>query len=320
MVGKKVLVVLLCLLCFTGVIAWLTDILSSDHAECKYRISTSEYSYHFKITDARQLHDFFIFHTGSLQQIKINKNISPIFTRSLPRSLKSLDMEMKKELFIEILLPVITKVNLEIWQERCILSRLHNKIQQYRTLTWKEQAYLNLLKKKYMVNSNSTEELLSRVDTVPISLALAQGIIESGWGTSRFARHGNALYGVHRPSQSNDKHMKSLQGEAKVAAYNSILESTSHYIRLLNIGKAYAPLRAKRKRLRAEKQQVSGTILANTLGTYSEIGETYVQTIKSVISRNQLEQFNTVHFQQQEPIVHITINSRAAGYTNNLYL
>src|SRR5438128_793574 len=111
-------------------------------------------------------------------------------------------------------------------------------------------------------------ELLNRVDVIPPSLALAQAASESGWGTSRFAREGNALFGqwtwggkgMTPAEQRTDTH-----GDYRVAAFESTALSAYSYALNLNTGNAYRDLRLRRAELRRQNLRVSGNSLAETL-------------------------------------------------------
>jgi len=135
------------------------------------------------------------------------------------------------------------------------------------------------------------EELSLRVDEVPVSLVLAQAANESGWGTSRFAGEGNALFGQWSFGGSGmlpEAQRESL-GDYRVAAFESPLLSVIAYMRNLNTHRSYARLRALRAAARVAGDTPRGMELAAGLDRYSERGQEYVDEIRSMIEYNGLE-------------------------------
>lgn len=267
-----------------------------------------EATYNFELSGAEQASDFFKKFDVEMRHIKESKSIRPFYTQNLPKDIWVLSLDQKKELFIHLLLPAIIAVNAEIAEERKALTRLHEKKKAFYILTWKEQAVINKLATKYSTPANNMDKLYERIDIVPISLALAQTIIESGWGTSRFAREGNGLYGVHLPKNSSGEYIESKVGGVKVAAYESIYSATKAYAHVLNTAKAYEGLRKKRLEQRMENGELSGADLAGTLTAYSEIGDAYVKYIRTVISRNKLELLNDVNITKDGTTVNLLFN------------
>ena len=130
------------------------------------------------------------------------------------------------------------------------------------------------------------DELLTRLDVVPVSLVLAQAAEESGWGTSRFAAEGNALFGqwswadgAIRPQEQREG-----LGDYGIASFATPLESIVAYTLNLNSHPAYAELRTRRRQMRDNRERISGLELANTLTRYSERGAEYVDTLHAIIS------------------------------------
>lgn len=155
---------------------------------------------------------------------------------------------------------------------------------------------LKLLARRYNTSLGNTEELLKRIDIIPVSLAIAQAIKESGWGTSRFALQGNALYGQHRPRDSKKKHILSQYGNVKVAAFDSLLQATSSYMHNLNTSAAYSSLRNIRAGLREQRRTPDGLSLAAGLRYYSEIGEEYIRDIRFLIQQHDLSSLENATF------------------------
>ncbi|MEJ2541755.1 MAG: glucosaminidase domain-containing protein [Gemmatimonadota bacterium] len=134
-------------------------------------------------------------------------------------------------------------------------------------------------------------ELQNRVDEVPVSLVLAQAANESGWGTSRFATEGNALFGQWTFGGSGmlPAEQRASLGDYRVAAFESPLLSVVAYMRNLNTHRSYARLRELRAEARAADETPRGLDLAGGLDRYSERGQEYVDEIRSMIEFNQLQ-------------------------------
>ena len=135
------------------------------------------------------------------------------------------------------------------------------------------------------------DKLLRRVDTLPPSLVLAQAAEESGWGTSRFAVEGNALFGMWTWSGKGvtPLQQRSNLGNYKIASYETPLQSVIAYMHNLNTHQAYSTLRARRAELRKAGTKVTGWELANTLTKYSERGQEYVDSLHSLMKVNRLQ-------------------------------
>ena len=149
-------------------------------------------------------------------------------------------------------------------------------------------------------------ELLTRVDIVPPSLSLAQAASESGWGTSRFAAQGNSLFGQWtwgkglKPAEQRTSEL----GDYRVAAFDSTAQAAYAYALNLNTAPAYRDLRLKRADLRRQNLRISGTILADTLGNYSERGQAYVEDLKALIRENRLDDTDDAYLRRMA-VIHI---------------
>jgi len=133
-------------------------------------------------------------------------------------------------------------------------------------------------------------ELLNRVDLMPPSLAMAQTAEESGWGTSRFADQGNAMFGqwAWGDKAIKPEQQRAGKGNYGIAAFDSPQESVIGYMMNINTHRAYAPLRDKRAQMRSKGQKPSGMALSPSLLNYSERGQHYVDTLNSIMSYNKL--------------------------------
>lgn len=214
-----------------------------------------------------------------------------VFLAKLPDDMPSLQqVELRKTVFFKTMLPLVLKENERILNDRRRLYRLRTELRLGHTLDPVDRLWLSVMADRYETEDNNFEELLRRVDAVPPSLALAQAAEESGWGTSRFAQHGNALFGqwtfkgkglVPEDREDGKTH--------KVKKFDSLAQSVAAYIHNLNTHDAYVALRAKRATFRRVGAPLSGEILAKTLTKYSERGEDYVSTILTIMSANELK-------------------------------
>ena len=217
-----------------------------------------------------------------------------IYVHSIPLDMASVaEVHEKKSLFIRTLLPLVLKANEEVVEQRARLLRLHGEAE----IDADGRAWLAQLAERYGGAPDDTAELLVRVNVIPPSLALAQGIDESGWGTSHFARADEALFGQHAPpgaakadtAQSND---------VAVAAFDTLLGSVRSYFLNLNSGHAYHALRQRRAEIYASGGRPSGVELAEALVHYSERGSDYVAELHSIIHSNALHEFDASQLAQ----------------------
>jgi uncharacterized FlgJ-related protein len=141
------------------------------------------------------------------------------------------------------------------------------------------------------IEPSTVEELLVRVDEVPLSLTLSQAAEESGWGTSRFAAEGNALFGQWSWSGKGIKpqEQRSGKGDYRIASFETPLASVLAYMQNLNTHPSYKSLRALRAQIRKNNERLSGWKLAETLDHYSERGAAYVDSLHAIMRVNQLD-------------------------------
>ena len=168
-----------------------------------------------------------------LNDVRRNKLVKPVALTLLPNELKKIeDTKRRKEFFIQIILPLIIKENNIIKKDRITLFNIINKSNNTTLeLGWIEKKY-----KQYGVKSKDLSTLKIRIDEIPVSLAIAQAAKETGWGTSRFAQDGNALFGqwtwVRRRSKTKRGRRKGA--EHKVMKFNILQASVRAYQRNLN--------------------------------------------------------------------------------------
>ena len=207
----------------------------------------------------------------------------------------------RKEAFFEFLLPLVQHANGELLKARDRIESLRRRLDDG-PLTMEETLWLGLLADHYRVSAaegfNHTffERLLRRVDIIPPSLVLAQAAKESGWGTSRFAREGNNLFGewCYTKGCGLVPTRRAQGAQHEVARFESPYDSLLSYMHNLNRHESYLTLRKYREQAREENGIVSGQLLAEGLSRYSERGHAYVQEIKSMIRHNELARFDDV--------------------------
>lgn len=203
----------------------------------------------------------------------------------------------KKQVFFEFMAPLVEKVNKGISQDRALLLHLQTKMLEGQDLNAHQRGFLNQLAEIYDISRTTIDEqtmadLLHRVDEIPTSLALAQSANESGWGTSRFAKKANNLFGIWC-FKVGCGIVPSGRPEGKtyeVAKYQSVQDGVVAYIHNLNTNSAYADLRDRRAQLRADQGDLCGKQLAEGLLKYSIRREGYVKEIQDMIRHNNLEQ------------------------------
>jgi Bax protein len=210
--------------------------------------------------------------------------LPPVFLASLPDDLKSVKhLDHRKALFVSIVLPHVLRVNDRIGEDRARLIRLQKALSAKRTLRTRDRKWLAQLAKTYRTRPMEMEKLLRRVDVVPPRLTIAQAVQESGWGTSRFARLGNALFGQHAPVGSS---AIAAKGDVTVAlkAFETIQRSVLGYMRNLNTHRAYRQFRTARAEMRDTGRPIDAVALAASLGRYSEEGTIYVERLRIIIA------------------------------------
>lgn len=216
---------------------------------------------------------------------------------ALPGDLKALDSpEERKAVFIQTMLPLILQANEDVAADRARVLDLRDRQAAGQPLSVRDQAWLADLYASYDVPLGNAQELLRRVDVVPVSLALAQAALESGWGTSRFAQEGNALFGQIGPQGSGDpKLLKSAADGTLFRSFDTLMGAVRSYVRNLNTHVAYKDFRAARAGIRktsGEAHALDGLRLAGALKLYSERGDHYLDDVRNLIRANKLQQLD----------------------------
>ena len=225
-----------------------------------------------------------------LDEVRKNKLVKPIALDSFPLEIKMIDNTKKrKELFLQIVLPLVLQENNNIRLDRKRLFSIINKSNN----TKLEKKWLDKKYKQYGIPSKDLSTLKIRMDEIPVSLALAQAAKETGWGTSRFAQEGNALFGQWTWSGEGLKPKDSDKNEGhKVMKFNILQASVRAYQRNLNTHKTYREFRLARAQLRDEGMELDSIILSQYLDEYAETGQEYVKILKKIIEQNNLKDFD----------------------------
>ena len=205
--------------------------------------------------------------------------------------LRPLEVKLRKQRFMQIMLPLILRANEDIMRQRDAIKR---------AIEQQDQDVLASFSKRYRLpsawagKSGSQAELLRRVAPVPVSIALAQAAIESGWGQSRFTMEGNALYGqwvwndklgIKAANQSDPR--------ASIRRFPDLLSSVRAYMLNLNSHRAYTDFRKTRERHMNSPATVSVTDIVGGLSSYAQIGDDYVKKIRRLIIQNDLQRFES---------------------------
>ena len=200
-----------------------------------------------------------------------------------------IESSKRKNLFIKIILPLILEENNRIKLDRRKLFAVLNKNKN----TNSEKHWLNLKFKQYGVVNKDLSTLKIRMDEIPVSLAIAQAAKETGWGTSRFALEGNALFGQWTWSGEGIKPAGADDDTThKVMKFKILKSSVRAYQRNLNTHSSYKDFRLARAELRDNKMKLDSLILSNYLDKYAETGKEYVKILKQIIKQNNLIEFD----------------------------
>ena len=239
---------------------------------------------------ASTLEELFKDEKYNLKDIRKNKIVKPITIGLLPREIRQIESTKKrKEFFIKIVLPLILEENNRIKLDRKTLFVILNK-------NSNSKAEKNWLKKKfkqYGVINNDLSTLKVRMDQIPVSLAIAQAAKETGWGTSRFALEGNALFGhwtwtgkgiKPAAADENQKH--------KVMRFKVLKASVRAYQRNLNTHSSYKEFRKQRAIQRDQYKKLNSLKLVQYLDKYAETGKEYTKILKKIIEQNSLTDFD----------------------------
>ena len=259
---------------------YFEDILDDDAPDDSVRFSAQEIEKLFRETDY------------NLINVRKTKLVQPFPIAHLPEEMKIIQgIKKKKNLFIKIILPLILEENNKVKLDRKKLFAILNKSNNSAA----EKRWLNQKFKQYGVLNKDLLTLKIRMDIVPVSLAIAQAAKETGWGKSRFALEGNALFGQWTWSGEGIKPAGAdADSTHKVMKFKVLKTSVKAYLRNLNTHSSYKRFRLIRAVLRDNEKSLDSLILANYLDKYAETGEKYIIILKKIIKQNNLKDFDDV--------------------------
>ena len=234
---------------------------------------------------AAELYHLYVERGFVLEAAREGAEIVPrLVVERLPRDMGALDSsEFRKAVFIKTLLPLLLMENERILADR---ARLQEILAAGAAADPADHAWVADLAERFGVEPTQTRELLRRVDAIPVSLAIAQAAIETGWGTSRVAQAGQALFG--------QMVFRSADDDGKVRKFEQLEHAVQAYAENLNTHRAYAEFRRAREQARrdnpaaADMTAPDGYNLAQHLRRYSERGMDYVREVRSLMRVNGL--------------------------------
>ncbi|MBV7316513.1 glucosaminidase domain-containing protein [Shewanella sp. NIFS-20-20] len=221
--------------------------------------------------------------------------VPPILTKNLPENFHALPHQAATTGFIQLLLPNILAVNDQLKRVRQALLAIKHaggpKIAA-------ETAWLKKISFHYQLGAVDINKMLLHIDAIPVGMVLAQAIDESGWGTSRFARQGDALFGEHSP-KGWPYYMTTAHGRIKVASYDTVYQGVAAYIYNLNTQASYASFRQLRATL-SPSAAASGYQLVAGLRHYSAHGWDYVNDLRALINHHHLDSYDDAELQSHD--------------------
>ena len=215
--------------------------------------------------------------------------VARTFAKTVPRSQADMAVAEQKRLFISTVLPLILASNEEIRQRRMAIERATKNNDRGALEKW---ATLYRLKSGDLSNEALSEKILHRADEIPVPLALAQAAVESGWGTSRFARQGNALFGQWAWNKSQGlKPLEASNDRAVVRSFPNLFGSVRAYMHNLNTHARYTDFRETRARLANDSGTAKTLRLTEHLDGYAETGYDYVVKLRDIMRSNNFHKY-----------------------------
>ncbi len=253
------------------------------------------------VRDAQALDQIFADNDYRLAAVMNGAPVPRLSVTALPRDMRDIaDSEARKRLFLRTLLPLVLQANAELRQARAkVITALDARAAGRLGVT--DALWLESVAEWYGAAPGDAADLLSRIDAVPPSLALAQAAQESGWGTSRFAIRANALFGQR--SWGDDAEgltpAAAERQDFKVRGFPDLMSAVRAYLHNLNSHRAYQDLRQRRARARALGTPLHALNLVGGLKSYSEEGQSYVLALSELITSNDLQSLDAVKLSAQ---------------------
>ncbi|WP_169545974.1 glucosaminidase domain-containing protein [Sneathiella aquimaris] len=253
-----------------------------------------------RFSTIKDLDKYFTLHEISVEKWRAGEvQIPRILIQDIPskwpeHALENVTVEKKKALFLRFSIPLVLIANEEIKAERKTVMRFLSKTE----LDDGDKKRVRRLAQKYKLDEDIPlrkllAQLKTRVGPIPVSMGVAQMIEESGWGTSRFAIEGNALFGQWSFSKGmKPKEQRAEKGDYRIRSFKTPLDSVRAYILNLNTNQAYAAFRKERSRRLNAGEALKGASMIAFLKSYSERGEEYISSIRSIIASNKLAPFD----------------------------
>ena len=216
----------------------------------------------------------------------------------IPKNISEFQSTIKKDVFLSILLPIALRGNELVLLERKLMKvaflssniyQIENLAKKYKVKDFKKINFSDLTTSDL---NRIKEELLTKINKIPISMILAQSIIESGWGSSRFAQEGNALFGEWTwKTNVGIKPKGNMDANFAVKNFKNLLESLNSYILNLNSHPAYFEMRRYRALKNKTGKKITGYDTANFIEKDAEIGTKYITKVTNIIKSNNLSRF-----------------------------
>ena len=225
-----------------------------------------------------------------LKSIRTGALVKPVYLSKLPKDLKKIkSTKTKKDTFIKIVMPLIIDENNKILENRKKLFKILSKPNNTRG----ERVWLKRRFEDYSIKNEDVTELKIRMDIVPVSIAIAQAAKESGWGTSRFALEGNAMFGQWTWGKQGIAPLDREKNKGhKILKFPILRSSVQAYKNNLNTHNGYREFREKRAELRKLNKKISGLELVKYLHNYAATGSEYTKILKKIIDQNELTDFD----------------------------
>jgi Bax protein len=281
-----------------GLPLYISDI---EISQSKKQFSSATLVNNIQMPLDEQVNKLFSAYSYNLDKIKAGRDKVPnLFLERLPRELSIIEnTTLKKEIFIAALLPAILKVNEFILFERTKLLKILSSFEESGSLSANDRYWLEQKMDRYRLEEFDLDRLRKRMNIIPPSLALTQAAVESGWGTSRFAQNGNALFGQWTWEDSNGMipFDREIGENHSIKTFSSLIEAVESYSLNLNTHEAYQDFRFERDKF-ANPNEINVNSLVETLINYSEQGYEYIDYLNNVIETNQLQKFDAVELQE----------------------
>lgn len=252
---------------------------------------------------------------------ELESGVPLLILENIPADINySVSTASKKRTFFMGLLPMVLLANLEIEEEREEIQQILERNRTGKPFS-DDAERLEAISNRYGLRGHALTDhrvlsrLLRRVDTIPPALVLAQAANESAWGTSKFARVGNNLFGewTFKPGTGIVPEDRPPGETYEVKKFPSIYQSVRSYMNNLNSNSAYRNLRDIREKKRQEELPVTGIALATGLLNYSQRGEEYIAEIQVLIRQNRLSLVNSAFLRQPEAETLINMNTSGSG-------